>query len=153
MNCIACVTSETRVVDSRWMPPNKVRRRRECPLCLKRFTTYEQSEVSYPKIIKRDGSIVMFDEQKIRHGVLRALEKRSIPHEDSEILMNKIISELLQDSKKDLATDKIGDCVMKHLLELDQVAYVRFASVYKSFESLDAFHTFIRELQLKNEEH
>lgn len=151
MNCVICVTSETRVVDSRWMPPNRVRRRRECPQCLKRFTTFEQIEVSYPKVIKRDKSVVPFDEQKIRHGVLIALEKRPVAHELCETLMSKILAELLQGSGREIATDKIGDCVMKNLLLVDQVAYVRFASVYKSFESLDAFHAFIRELQLNNE--
>ena len=151
MNCIVCVASETRVVDSRWMPPNKVRRRRECPHCLNRFTTYEQIEVNYPKVLKRDGSVVSFDEQKIRHGVLTALDKRSISHEMCEALMSRIMIELLQGSNREIATEKIGDCVMKHLLDIDQVAYVRFASVYKSFESLDAFHAFIRDLQLNNE--
>lgn len=151
MNCIVCLASETRVVDSRWMLPNKVRRRRECPQCLKRFTTYEQTEVSYPKVIKRDGVVVPFDEQKIRHGVLRALDKRSVSQESCEILLSKISGELLQEVSREITTEKIGDCVMKHLLEVDQVAYVRFASVYKSFETLDAFHLFIRQLQINSE--
>lgn len=149
MNCVACHGVETRVVDSRWMPPNKVRRRRECPVCFKRFTTYEQIEFNYPKVIKRDGTIVPFDEQKIRKGLLTALEKRPSAHEVTDRLMQKIVTELLEEFQREVTTQKIGDCVMKNLLEMDLVAYVRFASVYCSFETLDAFHAFIREVESK----
>ena len=152
MNCHSCVGIETRVVDSRWMPPNKVRRRRECPECLCRFTTYEQPAIAYPKVVKRDGSLVPFDENKIRKGVLIALEKRPLAHETCEKLMQRIVNDILQDSMREISTSQIGDYVMAYLLEMDHIAYVRFASVYKSFESLDVFNSFINELRPKLEQ-
>ena len=152
MNCHSCKGVETRVVDSRWMPPNKVRRRRECPLCMNRFTTYEQSAITYPKVVKRDGSLVPFDEGKIRKGVLKALEKRPMAHDICEKLMTRIVGDILHRSSREITTSQIGDDVMTCLLEMDHIAYIRFASVYKSFETIDYFHDFINELRPKIEE-
>jgi transcriptional repressor NrdR len=119
---------------------------------MSRFTTYEQSAFTYPKVVKRDGSLAPFDEGKIRKGVLKALEKRPMAHDICEKVMARIVSEVLHGANREISTAQIGDYAMACLLEMDHIAYVRFASVYKSFETLDVFNSFINELRPKLEE-
>ena len=148
MKCPFCGFEETRVLDSREIENGKVvRRRRECPKCNKRFTTYERIEDRPIQVIKKDGSREMFDKQKIISGILKACEKRNISMEQIERLANEVELEILQKhSAKQVTSKEIGKLVMKRLRKLDKVAYVRFASVYKNFEDIENFLNEIKKL-------
>ena len=140
MRCQFCHAEDTKVVDSRLVGEgDQVRRRRECIVCKERFTTYETVEISLPRLIKKDGRFVQFSEEKLRAGILLALEKRSVGTEEVDALINRIICKLRALGEKEIATKMLGDMVMVELKELDEVAYVRFASVYRCFENVDAF--------------
>jgi len=148
MHCPFCNEKDTRVVDSRlYGEGDQVRRRRECTSCRERFTTYEKAELSLPRVIKRDGSRVPFDEDKLRSGMLRALEKRSVPHDRIEAAISRIKHRLIASGERDLGSRAIGEQVMEALRALDQVAYVRFASVYRSFQDVNAFREEIERLE------
>lgn len=148
MNCPFCHQDETRVIDTRHVvESNVIRRRRECDHCRKRFTTLEKAELAMPLMIKSDGRRVKFEEEKLRKGVLRAVEKRPISMEDIERLLDKLKNKLLESGKREVSTQTIGEWVMVLLRELDPVAYVRFASVYRRFEDLDAFKEEIDEIE------
>lgn len=152
MQCPFCQEIDTKVIDSRAVGGDgqQIRRRRECISCAERFTTYETIELSLPRIQKKDGSFVQFKEEKIRAGILRALEKRPAKMDAVDKIINRIIYRLRATGEREVSTNLIGEWVMAELKALDAVAYVRFASVYRRFEDVEAFNTEIE--MLKSEE-
>ncbi|MCP4187475.1 MAG: transcriptional repressor NrdR [Gammaproteobacteria bacterium] len=147
MKCPFCGTPDTRVVDSRLAQEStQVRRRRECNSCEARFTTYESPLLNMPMVIKSDGSRDAFDEVRLRSGMMRALEKRPVSAELIEDAVSRIKKQLLGIEAREISTRKIGDMVMHELQRLDHVAYIRFASVYLSFEDIQAFEEVIQTL-------
>lgn len=150
MRCPFCATHDTRVIDSRLASEgDQVKRRRECLSCKERFTTYEIAELTLPKIIKRDGAREIFNEEKLRSGMLRALEKRPVKSEDIEAAVSKIKREMTARGEREIQADDLGELVMKELSTLDHVAFVRFASVYRSFQDVNEFTEMIENLQKK----
>lgn len=148
MHCPFCAAIDTKVIDSRLAGEgNQVRRRRQCLMCDERFTTYEVAELSLPTITKRDGSRAAFVEQKLRTGIQRALEKRPVSAESVESMIARIKRRLHASGEREMSSRQIGEWVMLELRELDQVAYVRFASVYRSFQHVDAFAEEIERLR------
>ena len=148
MHCPFCRHTDTKVIDSRLAGEGEqIRRRRECLECGERFTTYESAELNMPRLVKRDGRREGFDEEKLRRGVLFALEKRPVKTEHVEQAINQIKKRLMSCGDKEVNTRRLGDWVMDELLKLDQVAYIRFASVYLSFEDMDAFRDTIEQLE------
>ncbi len=152
MKCPACGDIEDRVIDSRLGKDYAViRRRRECLTCKKRFTTYERIEESMPYVIKKDGRREAFDRRKIVEGMRRACEKRPISIDKIEQVADGIEQELLERPEKEIGVARIGERVMDALRDMDDVAYVRFASVYRSFRDVEEFMREIRELSEKKE--
>lgn len=148
MHCPFCQAEETKVVDSRLGDDgSQVRRRRECLRCQERFTTYESAELVLPRIVKRDGRRSTFDQGKLRSGFLKALEKRSVNTERVEAAILNIAHKLRATGEREVSSEMVGEWVMNELRALDQVAYVRFASVYRSFQDVNAFHEEIQKLQ------
>lgn len=148
MRCPFCSAQDTRVIDSRLANEgDQVRRRRECTACKERFTTFEQAELSLPRVIKRGGAREPFDEQKLRAGMLRALEKRPVDSDAIEQAVSRIIKELATKGEREIKAQELGEKVMKELSMLDHVAYVRFASVYRSFEDVSEFTDMIEHLK------
>jgi len=146
MKCPFCNAQETQVNNSRSAADGtQVRRRRECKVCGERFTTYERFEILIPHIIKQDGSIQPFDEQKIRQGILRALEKRPVKLEQIEAIIARIKNKLKATGEREIKSHSVGELVINELKELDEVAYIRFASVYRKFKDATEFQ---RELDL-----
>ena len=147
MYCPFCAAHETKVVDSRLVAEGQqVRRRRECSQCHERFTTYEVAELLMPKLIKADGSRQPFDEDKLRAGIHRALEKRPVSVEEFEASINRIKHRLRATGERELPSRQIGEEVMAELRRLDEIAYVRFASVYRSFQDINEFREEIERL-------
>ncbi len=147
MKCPVCGEIEDKVIDSRLAKDNTaIRRRRQCLNCLKRFTTYERIEDITPFVIKKDGRREAFDRRKIVEGILRACEKRPISIEQIEAVADTIEQDLMERSEKEIHVSYIGERVMQALKKLDEVAYVRFASVYRSFRDIDEFINEIKEL-------
>jgi transcriptional repressor NrdR len=150
MRCPFCATQDTRVLDSRLTNEgDQVRRRRECTICKERFTTFEVAELTLPRVIKRDGSREPFDEKKLRSGMLRALEKRPVSGDDIEAALHRIKKELMSSGDREISTQELGEKVMRELNNLDHVAFVRFASVYRSFQDVSEFTDMIKHLQKK----
>ena len=148
MHCPFCSADDTKVIDSRLVAEgDQVRRRRECLSCAERFTTYEVAELMMPKLIKQNGNREPFDEEKLRAGFLRALEKRPVSVEDIEAVVNQIKHALRATGEREVQSLQVGELVMEALKKLDQVAYVRFASVYRSFQDVTEFQDEIRRLQ------
>ena len=148
MRCPFCSAEDTRVVDSRLADEgDSVRRRRECNSCRERFTTYERAELCLPKIIKSDGRREPFREEKLRSGMSRALEKRPVESEAVEHVIGRIRHKLLASGEREVSSRAVGEWMMEELKGLDAVAYVRFASVYRSFEDLNAFSEEVERLQ------
>ena len=148
MHCPFCSTDETKVIDSRLVAEgDQVRRRRECLECKERFTTYEVAELVMPRLIKQDGSREPFNEDKLRGGFLRALEKRPVSVEEIETQIHQIKHRLRATVEREIQSRELGELVMAALKTLDQVAYVRFASVYKSFQDLAEFRDAIELLE------
>ncbi|MFT4896796.1 MAG: transcriptional repressor NrdR [Flavobacteriales bacterium] len=148
MHCPFCNAQDTKVIDSRLVAEgDQVRRRRECTSCGERYTTYETAELVMPKIIKHNGNRESFDEDKLRAGLQRALEKRPVSVEAVEAALTRIKQSLRATGERELASLKLGDFVMDELKDLDQVAYVRFASVYRSFQDLSEFRSEIDRLE------
>jgi transcriptional repressor NrdR len=140
MYCPFCAANDTKVIDSRLVSDgHQVRRRRECNECHERFTTFETAELVMPRIIKRDGSREPFNEDKLRNGLLRALEKRPVSIEQTELSINKLKSKLRATGEREVSSEMLGNIIMDELKTLDKVAYVRFASVYRSFEDIREF--------------
>lgn len=149
MHCPFCNTQDTKVIDSRLVAEGEqVRRRRECNICGERFTTYETAELVMPRIIKQNGNREPFDEAKLRAGLQRALEKRPVSVEDIEAAITRIKQSLRATGERELPSRNLGEYVMSELKELDQVAYVRFASVYRSFKDLSEFRSEIDRLEM-----
>jgi len=139
MQCPYCSLGETRVVDTREVDEEATRRRRECESCAKRFTTYERIESVDLTVLKKDGSTEPFSRDKVKAGITKACEKRPITDEQVDAIVNQIERTLRRRKSTEVRSTDIGDIVMKKLKKLDEVAYIRFASVYQSFESAKAF--------------
>jgi len=148
MYCPFCNAVDTKVIDSRLAAEgSKVRRRRECFSCGARFTTYEIAELSLPQVIKQDGRREPFNEDKLRAGMMRALEKRPVSAERIEQALHRILNQARGGGEREIAARQLGEWAMLELRELDPVAYVRFASVYRSFQDVNAFREEIDRLQ------
>lgn len=140
MKCPFCEYEESKVIDSRPTDEGEaIRRRRECLKCGKRFTTYEKIENIPLMVIKKDGSRQMFDRQKLLNGIMRACEKRPVSTSDMEHIVNEIESATQNLLEREISSQKIGEMVMERLPEIDEVAYVRFASVYRQFKDINTF--------------
>ena len=147
MHCPFCGAVDTRVIDSRLVSEgNHVRRRRECITCEERFTTYESAELVMPRIIKQDGIREPFNEDKLLAGLTKALEKRPVSIEKVEEAINRIKTILRATGEREIPSREVGEKVMKELRDLDEVAFVRFASVYRSFKDLNEFRQEIDRL-------
>lgn len=148
MRCPFCMAQETRVIDSRLANEgDQVRRRRECITCKERFTTFEAAELAFPNIIKRNNIREAFQENKLRSGMLRALEKRPVNSDDIELAVASIKKKLMAMGEREITANVLGEEVMKQLSALDHVAYVRFASVYRSFQDVSEFTDMIEGLK------
>jgi transcriptional repressor NrdR len=148
MRCPFCGAEDTKVIDSRLAGDgDQVRRRRKCVVCRERFTTFETAELNLPRIIKRDGSRVPFDGRKLRNGMTRALEKRPVGTEQVDAVVAHIQRKLMQSGEAEVPSRRVGELVMEELRQLDQVAFVRFASVYRKFEDVAAFREEIERLE------
>lgn len=148
MRCPFCSTEETKVVDSRLSGEgDQVRRRRECIQCTERFTTYETAELNMPRLVKSDHTREAFDENKLRQGLLRALQKRPVGSDVVEEVVNRLKHRLRATGEREVKTRVLGEWVMEALRSLDEVAYVRFASVYHRFQDVNAFHDEIARLR------
>ncbi len=148
MRCPFCSALDTRVIDSRLAGDgDQIRRRRECTECKERFTSYETAELNFPRIVKSDGRREPFIEDKLRTGIMRALEKRPVEIEKVEVSIGHIKHLLRSQGEREIKSRKLGDWVMEQLRSLDQVAYVRFASVYQSFTDVRAFLEEIERLE------
>ncbi|HSG89044.1 MAG TPA: transcriptional regulator NrdR [Pseudomonadales bacterium] len=147
MHCPFCSAEDTKVIDSRLVAGgDQVRRRRECLTCSERFTTFESAELVMPRIVKRDGIREPFNEDKLRAGLARALEKRPVSVDEIEATVNRIKHALRSSGERELPAAKVGELVMDNLRALDQVAYVRFASVYRDFQDISEFQQEIERL-------
>ncbi len=148
MLCPFCGAGDTRVIDSRLANEgSQVRRRRHCPQCGERFTTYETVELTLPRLVKRDGRRETFDEDKLRRAMRIALEKRPVQTEYVEDAIGRIKRRLAAAGEREVPTRRLGDWVMEELHRLDQVAYIRFASVYLSFDDIEAFRELVERLE------
>ncbi|MBK9683396.1 MAG: transcriptional repressor NrdR [Betaproteobacteria bacterium] len=147
MRCPYCAHEETQVVETRESDEGDViRRRRRCLKCDKRFTTYERPEITLPAVVKKDGARVEFDAAKLRASMLLALRKRPVSMEQIDAALERIQEKLLASATKEIPSARLGELVMRELKRIDKVAYVRFASVYREFEDVDAFRQLIRDI-------
>lgn len=151
MHCPFCGADDTKVIDSRLVAGgDQVRRRRQCQTCEERFTTFETAELVMPRIVKSDGTREPFNEEKLRAGLQRALEKRPVSTEDVEAGINRIMHRLRAAGERELPSRTVGEEVMAELRNIDGVAYVRFASVYRDFQDVSEFQEEIRKLTAEN---
>jgi transcriptional repressor NrdR len=147
MRCPFCAHDETQVVETRESDEGDViRRRRRCLKCDKRFTTYERAEIALPAVVKKDGARVEYDAAKLRGSMTLALRKRPVSMEQVDAALERIQEKLLATGAKEIPSSRLGELVMRELKRIDKVAYVRFASVYRSFEDVDAFRQLIRDI-------
>ncbi|MEJ5210534.1 MAG: transcriptional regulator NrdR [Burkholderiales bacterium] len=147
MKCPFCGSLDTQVIDSRVSEEgDSIRRRRRCAACTKRFTTYETAELRLPQVVKQNGSREEFSKEKLRTGFMRALHKRPVPTEYVDAAIERIVQELLSLGQREVDARRIGEMVMAELYKLDKVAYIRFASVYRSFEDVDDFREVLKDL-------
>ncbi|MDP9902660.1 transcriptional regulator NrdR [Variovorax ginsengisoli] len=147
MKCPFCGHAETQVVETRVSEDGDfVRRRRQCAACEKRFTTYERPDVNFPVVVKKDGSRADFDSTKVRASMMLALRKRPVSAEQTDKALLRIEQELLSSARREIDSKQVGELVMRELKSLDKVAYVRFASVYRSFEDIDEFRQLLRDI-------
>ena len=153
MNCPFCGHPDNRVVDSRDVRDgSEVRRRRECAECERRFTTYERMDELPPSVVKRDGRRENFDREKLLTGLLRACEKRPVPRRELVVIVDKVESTVAAREVREISTEEIGNMVIEELRGLDQVAYVRFASVYRRFEDVNQFMEELKTLLMHRED-
>ena len=153
MKCPFCNSPDTQVIDSRVSDDgDSIRRRRKCAACNKRFTTYETVELLMPQVVKQDGSRTEFDLEKLRTGFMRALHKRPVPTQLVDEAIATITQNVLALGEREIESRRIGEMVMRELHRLDQVAYIRFASVYRSFEGVDDFQDAIKEARRPSKE-
>ena len=146
MKCPVCGSMDNKVIDSRPTENSAIRRRRECNNCKNRFTTYEMVEVTPLFVIKKDGSREVFDKRKIMTGLIKSCYKQNVKNEDLDALVDDIEAELLNNLRSDVPTREIGEMVMVRLQKLDEVSYVRFASVYREFKDVDTFLDALRHV-------
>ncbi|MCE2689122.1 MAG: transcriptional regulator NrdR [Rubrivivax sp.] len=146
MRCPYCSHEETQVAETRDSDEGFTRRRRRCLKCDRRFTTYERPEVAMPTVVKRDGGRVEFDAAKLRSSMMLALRKRPVSIEQVDAALERIQEKLLSGTLREVPTTRLGELVMRELKRIDKVAYVRFASVYRSFEDVDEFRQLIRDI-------
>ena len=148
MYCPFCSHGETQVIDSRLAGDGRqIRRRRQCMDCNERFTTFESAELVMPRLVKTDGRREPFDEEKMRSSMRRALEKRPVPSDEFEAAVARLVHRLRTMGEREVPSRLVGEIVMEELRDLDEVAYVRFASVYRSFQDVTEFQEEIRKLQ------
>ncbi len=148
MRCPFCSHEDTQVVDTRSNPEaNVIRRRRRCPSCEKRFTTYERVELRMPRLIKKDGSRTDFDREKLLGSMMIALRKRPVATEAIDAAVDRIEEKLRAMGEREVQTGRVGDLVMRELARLDKIAYIRFASVYRSFETPEDFREAVQDLK------
>ena len=154
MRCPFCAHTETQVVDTRVSDEGDfIRRRRQCGHCAKRFTTYERPDVSFPSIVKKDGRRVPYSKPKLQGSLDLALRKRPVSTEQIDAAIERIEEKLLSAGAREVPSSRLGELVMRELKKLDKVAYVRFASVYRSFEDVDEFSDIIREVSHPSPRH
>ena len=147
MRCPYCNHEETQVVETRESDEGDViRRRRRCLKCDKRFTTYERAEIALPAVVKKDGARVEFDPAKLRGSMMLALRKRPVSVEQVDAAIDRIQDKLLATAAREMPSARLGELVMRELKRMDKVAYVRFASVYRSFEDVDEFRQLIKDI-------
>ena len=147
MRCPFCANPDTQVVDTRSNPDtNSIRRRRKCPKCDKRFTTYERVELRMPRLVKKGGSRTDFDRNKLVASMTLALRKRPVATEDVDAAVDRIEEKLRALGEREIPTSRVGDLVMRELARLDKIGYIRFASVYRSFETPDDFREAVQEV-------
>jgi transcriptional repressor NrdR len=146
VRCPYCAHDDTQVTETRDSDEGFTRRRRRCLKCDRRFTTYERPEVAMPAVVKRDGSRVDFDATKLRASMMLALRKRPVSVEQVDAALERIQEKLLAGTLREVPTTRLGELVMRELKRIDKVAYVRFASVYRSFEDIDEFRQLIRDI-------
>ncbi|HEY9322979.1 MAG TPA: transcriptional regulator NrdR [Candidatus Methylopumilus sp.] len=147
MKCPFCGTDDTQVVDSRVNDEgNSIRRRRRCSECDKRFTTYESVELTFPQVVKQNGKREDFSRNKLHQSLSRALHKRPVPVEYIDQAIERIIQKVLAYGEKEITARELGENVMHELKKMDKVAYIRFASVYRSFSDVEDFHDVMRDL-------
>ncbi len=152
MRCLYCNCTESKVIDSRSADDDRtIRRRRECMGCGRRFTTYETIEVAPILVVKSDGNRQAFDMGKIKRGVIKACEKRPVPIEKIDALAEEIAKKIYNSMEQEISSKEIGEMVMEGLKELDEVAYVRYASVYRSFKDISSFMSELQRMMEKKE--
>jgi transcriptional repressor NrdR len=148
MRCPFCKADDTQVVDTRENEEGDlVRRRRRCLSCEKRFTTYERVELQLPLVVKKNGSRVDYDREKLKASMMLALRKRPVSSESVSAALDRIEEKLMQSAEREVPSERIGELVMRELKKLDKVAYIRFASVYRNFADVDEFSEAIREVK------
>ena len=148
MRCPFCQNADTQVVETRISEDGDfIRRRRQCGACDKRFTTYERPEVNFPVIVKKDGRRIEYERSKLLGSMNLALRKRPVSTEQVDAAIERIEEKLLNLGAREVASNRLGELVMRELKKLDKVAYVRFASVYRSFEDIDEFKTLVDEVR------
>jgi transcriptional repressor NrdR len=148
MKCPFCGNTDTQVVETRVAEDGDfIRRRRQCASCEKRFTTYERPDLAFPAIVKKDGRRIDYERDKLRASMNLALRKRPVSTEQIDAAVERIEEKLLNLGAREIGSNRIGELVMRELKKLDKVAYVRFASVYRSFEDLDDFKTVVDEVR------
>lgn len=153
MRCLYCNCTESKVIDSRSADDDRtIRRRRECTGCGRRFTTYETIEVSPILVVKSDGNRQAFDVGKIKRGIIKACEKRPVPIEKIDALTEEISKKIYNSMEQEISSKQIGEMVMEGLKNLDEVAYVRYASVYRSFKDINSFMSELQKMMEKKEE-
>jgi transcriptional repressor NrdR len=149
MRCPFCTHSETDVIDTRDTDDSRIRRRRECAKCGRRFTTYEEIEKEDLYVIKKDGRREKFDRHKLLSGIQKSCEKRPVSREQVEEIANWVEGKLRKDDRQEVKSSAIGELVMERLRKADDVAYIRFASVYRSFTDIDSFEKYLKGLKRK----
>ncbi len=148
MKCPFCGHAETQVVETRVAEDGGfIRRRRQCGACEKRFTTYERPEVSFPAVVKKDGRRIDYEPAKLRASLALALRKRPVSMEQVDSAIERIEEKLLNLGQREIPSHRLGEMVMRELKKLDKVAYIRFASVYRSFEDIDEFKSLVDEVR------
>ena len=148
MKCPFCGSDDTQVIDSRVSEAgDSIRRRRKCTACQKRFTTYETVELRLPQVVKTNGNRADFDANRLRVGFARALHKRPVPTEFVDAAIDRIVQRVLSLGEREIASRQLGEMVMEELYRLDKVAYIRFASVYRSFQDVSDFRDALKEVE------
>ena len=148
MRCPYCSSEDTQVVDTRAnLEANTTRRRRKCLSCEKRFTTYERVDLKMPRLVKKDGSRTDFDRDKLLGSMMLALRKRPVATDEVDAAVDRVVERLRSLGEREISTHRVGDFVMRELAKLDKIAYIRFASVYRSFETPDDFREVVQEVK------